>query len=109
MGEDAALFRQDLEYTMISGKNLLVWRYPAKDALRAWPLETCQHLRSRAILKYNNVYDSAKLQNSLYLTHSNQLRIDCQKQVEQQLKNIYPLANRQAKTQFKLTDMQSVE
>lgn len=85
VGEDAALFKTNLEYTMIAGKNLLVWRYPAKDALRAWPLETCQHLREMAIDKYNNVYDSANLLNSIYLTHSNCLKIDNQKEVQKQL------------------------
>ena len=105
VGEDSALFRQDLEYTMVTGKNLLVWKYPVKDALRAWPLETCQHLREQAVKKYNNVYDNANLLNSIYLTHSNQLKIDGEKMVQKQMESLYPLANSQAKVALKQNEM----
>ena len=33
VGEDAALKNKELQYTIVPGDNLLVWRYPAKDVL----------------------------------------------------------------------------
>lgn len=40
VGEDSALFKQRSEYTLVSGENLLVFRYPQRSALQAWPIDT---------------------------------------------------------------------
>ena len=45
VGEDSALFKIPCEYSLVSGENLLVMRYPVKAAQLAWPSETQKQLR----------------------------------------------------------------
>ena len=37
VGEDTALFKVPCEYSLVSGENLIVMKYPVKAAIKAWP------------------------------------------------------------------------
>ena len=38
--ENAVLNQHAMDYTIIAGPNLIAWKYPAKDALKALPNDT---------------------------------------------------------------------
>ena len=40
VGEDAGLFKQKLNYTLVAKKGTVIFRYPVKNALAGWHLET---------------------------------------------------------------------
>ena len=40
VGENAVLGEKLMDYTLVAGSNLVVWRYPAMDVLKAFPHDT---------------------------------------------------------------------
>jgi hypothetical protein len=77
VGEDAALKNQVLQYTIVPGDNLLVWRYPAKDVIQAWPAETQETLLKQIKEKYLFINQSAyELQQLAINSGSHKFKIE---------------------------------
>ena len=104
--EDAGLLEKELSYSLVSGENLLVWRYPTSDALGAWPPETREALNDASLDKYNYIYENARcLQSKLILSRSNQIKIEKSLQMDHRTKKNYPLGNQRTLTALKQADL----
>tara|TARA_B110000285_G_C15010651_1_gene556258 strand:- start:611 stop:766 length:156 start_codon:yes stop_codon:yes gene_type:complete len=44
VAENSVLNNHEMDYTLIAGPNLIAWKYPARDALKALPQDTIEYL-----------------------------------------------------------------
>ena len=49
VGENAVLNQHKMDYTLIAGPNLIAWKYPAKDVLKALPHDTIHSLKKHLV------------------------------------------------------------
>ena len=56
VGEESGMLKQDINYTLVAGDNLLVMRYSVRNALQAWPYETQRQLKQQSFEKYYWIY-----------------------------------------------------
>lgn len=71
VGENAVLDGGLMDYTLIAGSNLVAWRYPARDVLKALPHETIDQMKLDVPKKYAKVNKSLEEINSVYISKPN--------------------------------------
>ena len=60
IAEDAGLFKQNMNYTLVAGKGLVAYRYSANNALKGWHIDTIKEMRKKAKSKYEWIYERMK-------------------------------------------------
>ena len=56
LAEDSGLFKENMNYTLVAGKGLLVYRYDVNNALKGWPVDTIKEMRKNVLTKYEWIY-----------------------------------------------------
>ena len=102
VGEDSALFKKELGYSMVAKKGLLVFRYPSASAQQGWPSECQKQLRFGALTKYKWIYERLlRLEQQLLGPSTNVQRITMTNAINERTHRNFPKALGNARTNFK--------
>lgn len=102
VAEDAALFEQPMGYTLVAGRNLIVFRYPVHSALQGWHLETQRLLRQNSLGKYRWIIERiSRLEHQLCSQPANTAVIETSIKIEERTITNYPIANTKARETLK--------
>lgn len=110
VGEDSALYKEELRYTIVGTKGLIAWKVDREKVLRHWHSFILRGLRQEAIPKYTLILSNLlNLQKSLVLNKKAKQDIFEKLIFEKKTKQNFPLANKISKQKMQETDLVKVK
>lgn len=109
VGEDAGLFKQKLNYTLVAKKGTIAFRYPVKYALQGWHIEALKQLRNQVLSKYEWLYFRfSRLERQLLQPSQNVSTLKAARKIEERTELDFPVANKVAKETLKSQKMKDL-